>query len=136
MSNRIAAILIPLLAVAAAAQTPLTVATRALEPAADDLARLNLVAAWRLYMPVVNRSDGIATVQPFDDQVYVQLESGRLIAIQAQEDPRTFRKAGDVLWTYRPAQAPGVIRPIAVAPRRSTSSMGSGSCCWTGWTGN
>jgi len=117
MSFRFATVLLPLLAAAAAAQVPQTVATRALEPAADDLARLNLGTAWRLYMPVVNRSDGISTVQPFDDQVYVQLESGRLIAIQAQEDPKTFRKAGDVLWTFRPAQTPGVIRPIGVGPR-------------------
>jgi outer membrane protein assembly factor BamB len=117
MSYRLPALLASLLAAAAAAQTPGTVATRALEPASEDLSRLNLVTAWRLYLPVASRSDGIATVQPFDDQVYVQLESGVIVAIQAQEDPKTFRKAGDVIWTFRPARPPGMVRPLAVGPK-------------------
>ena len=52
MSYRLAALLAPLLAAAAAAQVSSVDHQRALEPAADDLARLNLVTAWRLYLPV------------------------------------------------------------------------------------
>src|SRR5438874_677890 len=116
MSFRLAPLTAGLLAAVAAAQAPPHVITRALEPAADDLARLNLVTNWRLYLPVENRSDAIATVQPIDDQVFVQLQSGLVIAVQADANPKTFRKAGDVLWTFRPAQRPGVVRRLAVGP--------------------
>src|SRR5215213_2782321 len=115
MALRPAALSALLVAAAASAQTPMSVTTRALEPAAEDLARLNLVTAWRLYAPVTNRGDGIATVQPFDDQVFIQLFSGTLVAVQAEDNPRSFRKAGDVIWTYTPARAPGLVRPIAVS---------------------
>ena len=117
MSHRSAAVFALLFAAAAAAQVPQNIASRALEPAADDLARLNLVTAWRIYLPVTSRGDGIATVQPFNDQVYVQLDSGVVVAIQSQEDPKTFRKAGDVIWTFRPVHRPGIVRPLAVGPK-------------------
>ena len=101
MMFRLAALIATVLAAAAPAQVPSRVITRALEPAADDLARLNLVTQWRLYLPIQNRADAVATVQPFDDQVFVQLQSGLLIAVQADANPKTFRMAGDVLWTGR-----------------------------------
>lgn len=116
MTVRPAALATLFLAATAAAQNPASVTTQALEPAAEDLARLNLVTAWRLFAPVANRGDGIATVQPFDDQVFIQLLSGTLVAVQAEDNPRSFRKAGDVIWTYQPPRAPGLIRPIAVGP--------------------
>lgn len=116
MTFRLAILTTILLAAVAAAQSPPRVVTRALEPAADDLARLNLLTQWRLYLPVENWGDTIATVQPIDDQVFVQLRSGRIIAVQADANPKTFRKAGDVLWTYRPAQQPGIVRPLSVGP--------------------
>ena len=116
MTFRLATLSAAVLAAAAAAQAPPGVMTRALEPAAEDLARLNLVTQWRLYLPVENRGDAIATVQPLDDQVFVQLQSGLTVAIQADTNPKTFRQAGDVLWTYRPSQRPGVVRPLAVGP--------------------
>jgi hypothetical protein len=115
-TTRLAAPIALVLAAAAAAQTPTSVVTTALEPAAEDLARLNLVAGWRLYVPITTRGDGIATVQPFDDQVFVQLFSGTVVAVQAEDNPRTFHRAGDVLWTYVPARPPGVVRPVAVGP--------------------
>jgi hypothetical protein len=117
MPTRLAAVFAILLVGSTVAQNSAYVTTRALEPAAADLARLNLVTAWRLYLPVADRADGVATVQPFENQVFVQLTSGKIIAIQAQEDPKTFRKAGDVLWTYRPVHAPGVVCPVAVGPK-------------------
>src|SRR5262249_40494216 len=40
-----------------------------------------------------------------------------IVAIQAQEDPKTFRKAGDVIWTFRPVRPPGMVRPLAVGPK-------------------
>src|SRR5207248_3105682 len=80
MTTRLAGLSAIFLAAAAIAQPNQNVLTRALEPAADDLARLNLVVAWRQYLPVENRGDAIATIQPFDSEVFVQLSSGRLIA--------------------------------------------------------
>jgi len=116
MTTRLVAICGLLSVGVAVGQTDPSVITRALEPAAEDLARLNLVVAWRLYVPVENRGDAIETVQPFDDQVFVQLQSGRVVAIQAHRDPKTFRKPGDVIWTYRPLVRPGAIQPLAVSP--------------------
>jgi primary-amine oxidase len=116
MTNRLTAAAAVLLASTAMAQPAQNVITRALEPSTDDLSRLNLVVAWRLYLPVENRADAIATVQPVDDQVFVQLDSGRLVAIQAHANPKTFKRPGDVLWTFRPPQRPGAIQPLAVGP--------------------
>jgi hypothetical protein len=116
MSFRLASLTTALLAMLAVAQAPPRVITRSLEPAADDLLRLNLVTSWRLYLPVENRSDSIVTVQPFEDQVFVQLQSGLVIAIQADANPKTFRKAGDVLWTFRPSRPPGTVQPLVVGP--------------------
>jgi len=116
MTFRLGLLSAAVLTAAAAAQAPPTVITRGLEPAAEDLARLNLVTHWRLYLPVDNRVDAIATVQPFDDQVFVQLQSGIVIAIQADDNPRTFRRAGDILWSFRPTRPPGLVRPLGVDP--------------------
>jgi outer membrane protein assembly factor BamB len=116
MTIRLAAVLSLFSAAAAIGQTDRSIITRALEPAAEDLARLNLVVAWRIYVPVENRGDAIEAVQVFDDQVFVSLQSGRVIAIQAHPHPRTFRKPGDVLWTYRPLIRPGAVQPLAVSP--------------------
>ena len=116
MTTRLTALFPLIVASAAIAQTNRSLVTRALEPAASDLARLNLAVEWRLYLPVENRSDGIATVQPFENQVFVQLQSGGVVAIQAHADPKTFHRPGDILWTYRPLQRPGAIEPLAVGP--------------------
>jgi outer membrane protein assembly factor BamB len=114
MTYRLAALAATLWVGTVVAQSPTV--HRASEPAAGDLDRLSLTVAWRLYLPVTDRSDGIASVQPVDDQVFVQLKSGRVICIQAEFNPKTFRKAGDVLWQYRPVGQIGVVRPLAVGP--------------------
>lgn len=125
MTNRLSAIVSTVLAAAALAQAPQqTIITRALEPSSEDLARLNLVVSWRIYAPVENQGDAIATVQPFEDQVFVQLHSGKLLAIQAHENPKTFKRAGDVLWTMKPAQVPGVVRPVAIGPKEVYLTLG------------
>jgi len=125
MTNRLSAFVFVVLVGAAVAQAPpQKLITRALEPSAEDLARLNLVVAWRIYAPVGSQGDSIATVQPFEDQVFVQLQSGTLLAIQAHENPKTFKRAGDVLWTMRPAQAPGVARPVAIGPKEVYLTLG------------
>jgi hypothetical protein len=116
MTFRLATLTAGLVAVAAVAQAPPGVITRALEPAADDLSRLNLVPHWRIYLPVDAWGDALATVQPIDDQVFVQLRSGRVLCVQADANPKTFKRAGDVLWTYRPEHPPGLVRPLAVGP--------------------
>jgi outer membrane protein assembly factor BamB len=117
MTTRLTALAVAVLAAPLAAQAPTTtITTRAVEPAASDLSRLNLVTSWRIFLPVVDRGDGIVTVQPADDQVFVQLRSGRIIAIQANPNPRSFRRPGDVIWSYRPALPPGVVRPLGIGP--------------------
>ena len=52
MPFRLATLTAAVLAAAAAAQVPTRIDHPRLEPAADDLARLNLVTQWRLYLPV------------------------------------------------------------------------------------
>lgn len=116
MTYRFAFLVTGLLAATAAGQYRSGIITRALEPAADDLSRLNLLPQWRLYLPVESRADAIVTVQPVDDQVFVQLQSGQVIAVQAEANPKTFKKAGEVLWMFRPARPPGIVRPLAVNP--------------------
>jgi hypothetical protein len=116
MTFRLAILTTGLVVAGAAAQIAPGVVTRALEPAADDLSRLNLIPHWRMYLPVDTRGDAVATVQPIDDQVFVQLTSGRVLCVQADANPKTFKRAGDVLWTYRPDRPPGLVRPLAVGP--------------------
>jgi hypothetical protein len=114
MSIRFAGLVaLGLAATPAVAQLPsASIVTRALEPSERDLDRLGLTAIWRIYLPVENRGDGIALVQPMGDQVFVQLKSGILLMIQAVSDPKTFRKPGDVVWTYR-TEFRGTALPVA-----------------------
>ena len=115
MSIRLQAFAAVLFSTAAVvAQGPSSLQTRALEPAVGDFDRLNMTVAWRVYLPVEGRGDGIAIVQPIDDQVFVQLKSGTLIVLQAHADARTFRKPGDVLWKHKPERFSGVVVPVAV----------------------
>jgi len=91
-----------------------SVKVRATEPQAGVLDRLNLTVAWRMYLPLKNDADTIAVVQASQDRVYAQLKSGLLIAIQAYANPKSFRKPGDVLWTFQPGRFAGSPQPVAV----------------------
>jgi len=67
--------------------------TRPAVPTQEALNRLNLKLAWRSYLPVDGRRDGVLTAQVLGDQVLIQLRSGALLAINAE--------TGKTEWHYR-----------------------------------
>jgi outer membrane protein assembly factor BamB len=73
-------------------------------PGREALDRLNLQLTWRTYLPVGSPKDGIGTVQHLGEQIFVQLRSGLVIAI----DPNT----GDQQWRAAVGEAYPVIRPL------------------------
>ena len=59
-------------------------AQKAATPDAAALDRLGLKADWSAFVPVSNRQDGLARVQPVDEnQVFVQTRGGLLVALDA-----------------------------------------------------
>jgi outer membrane protein assembly factor BamB len=101
--------ILTLLAVAAAA--PAAVAQLPARQAApidrDALDRLNLRADWNAYIPVAGQRDGLAHVQPVDDQqIYVQTKAGLLVAV----DARTGRQQ----WSHQFANSYAGSYPVAV----------------------
>jgi outer membrane protein assembly factor BamB len=66
-------------------------------PAKRALDRLNLTTAWRTYLPVGGRRDGIFSVQILDHQILVQTVAGTILAVDAD--------TGKVLWKTRVGQA-------------------------------
>ena len=80
MTYRLAALAVVFCTSSAFAQPTVS---RALEPAASDLDRLNLTVAWRAVLAITDHGDGISSVQSVDDQVIVQLKSGQVTAFQA-----------------------------------------------------
>lgn len=64
--------------------------SRALPPDKAELERLNLRTEWTLNLPIEGGRDSIVLVQTFDDQIFVQTRTGRLITIDA--------RTGRVLW--------------------------------------
>ena len=59
-------------------------AARAATPDAAALDRLGLKADWSTFVPVQNKQDGIARVQPADaGQIFVQTKGGLLVALDA-----------------------------------------------------
>src|SRR5262249_31652795 len=64
----------------AAAQPPtLRVYSQPLPPPREVLDRLNLIMAWRVYVPVGERRDGIATVQLDGHDMFVQTRAGLVV---------------------------------------------------------
>ncbi len=58
-----------------------TVYTRPSIPSLRDLDRLNLNILWKTFVPIENRSDGIASVQIIDHRIYVQTRANLLIVL-------------------------------------------------------
>jgi outer membrane protein assembly factor BamB len=55
-----------------------------LPPPREVLDRLNLQLGWRIYVPMADRQDGLATVQLHNDDLYVQTRSGMVLLIDAE----------------------------------------------------
>lgn len=79
------------------AQTSNRMHSRPAVPTTDALDRLNLKLGWKAFMPVDGTKDGILTAQVLGDQMYVQLRSGGVIALNAE--------TGQKLWHARFAPA-------------------------------
>jgi outer membrane protein assembly factor BamB len=60
-------------------------------PAEETLARQNLKLAWRAYLPVDGRRDGLFSVHPLGDQILVQLRSGAVVALDAEKGTTQWR---------------------------------------------
>jgi outer membrane protein assembly factor BamB len=71
-------------------QEPTRLYTEPAPPSREALDRLNLKEAWHVYLPTGRRRDGIFSVQlpghrrPTGQQVFVQLRSGAVIALDSQ----------------------------------------------------
>ena len=65
--------------------------SRAVPPDRAVLDRLNLRTEWSVYLPIESKRDSIATVQTFDDQVFIQSRRGLVMAVNA--------RTGKVMWT-------------------------------------
>src|ERR1700735_1340800 len=73
------------------AQQNKLVRSQAFPPSIKDLDRLNMTMAWRTYMPMMSQTDGIATLQFFDKQVFVQTRSNILIVLKASTGEEEWR---------------------------------------------
>lgn len=60
-------------------------------PSARELDRLNLSLAWKTFVPVDGRGDGIATIQLVDDQIFVQTRSNAVVALSANTGEEIWR---------------------------------------------
>lgn len=65
--------------------------TQPIIPTQETLERQNLKLAWRAYLPVDGRRDGLFSVHPLGDQILVQLRSGAVIAIDAEKGTTQWR---------------------------------------------
>jgi outer membrane protein assembly factor BamB len=83
--------------------------TRVTTPSSDELAKLNLKLNWRLDLPLDGHKDGIATVQEDGSQVFVQLRSGMVVAVDA--------KTGFVQWRARPGRPYEMQNPLGANER-------------------
>jgi hypothetical protein len=64
---------------------------QSLVPSSRDLERLNLDLAWKAFVPVDNRSDGIAVAQLIEDRAYVQTRTNVLIVLDAATGTEIWR---------------------------------------------
>ncbi len=88
------------------AQGPAQIYTRPAVPPREALERLNLRMAWRIYVPVVGRRDGIRHVVILHDQVLVLTRYGVVLSL----DPLT----GEVDWRTFVGEPFGVTLPLEV----------------------
>jgi len=83
--------------------------TRPTDPSPDALARLNLKKAWSVHLPIHSQEDGVVLVQPRDTQVFVQLRSSTILALDSE--------TGRLLWRFAPARPYQAIQPLAVSSK-------------------
>src|SRR5262245_57114238 len=65
--------------------------TNPLPPPREILDRLNLELAWRTYVPVEGRQDGLFTVQLVDGELYVQTHGGLVQKLDAETGREKWR---------------------------------------------
>jgi len=68
-----------------------SVYTQPIPPSSRDLDRLNLSLAWRAYVPLDNRGDGINVAQLIDHHLYVQTRTNRLVVLHAVTGEEVWR---------------------------------------------
>jgi outer membrane protein assembly factor BamB len=101
----------PILAVVLAAtvvraQEPAHLFSHPQVPTEEALSRLNLALAWRIYVPLDGRQDGIFSVQVLKDLILVQTHSGGIIALDPADGSTRWRTR--VGLRYRQLQPLGV----------------------------
>jgi outer membrane protein assembly factor BamB len=82
-----------LMEVTLSAQPPSRVYSRPTVPTTDALNRLNLKLGWKAALPMDGQKDGILSTQVVGENVYVQLKSGAVIALNGE--------TGQKLWHAR-----------------------------------
>src|SRR5262245_28451497 len=70
------------------AQIPSRVTSRPTVPTTEQLNRVTLKFAWKAFMPMDGKKDGIFSVTVLGEQMYVQLRSGAVIALNAETGQR------------------------------------------------
>lgn len=73
-------------------------------PTTEQLAQLNLKLAWKLNLPIDTRRDGIVSIQPIGEQVYVQTRAGLIYSVDAA--------TGNILWSAQPLVGYSLVVPV------------------------
>src|SRR4051812_16749752 len=95
----LAATAVLVLAASAVAQDPTTqIYTRPTMPSREALDRLNLQLAWRTYLPMAGKRDGLFSVQVLHDLILVQTRSGTLTALDPADGSTLWRANFDVAY--------------------------------------
>lgn len=94
---------------AALGQSVSSEANRAVAPAPEELHGPALKLAWKAEVPLIDRSDAVALVQLVEDQVFVQLRSGWILAFDAA--------TGTPLWKQKLHNDFVTVFPVAVNPK-------------------
>jgi PQQ-like domain len=74
------------------AQRDLNVYAQPSIPSLRDLDRLNLELSWKTYIPIENRSDGIASVQIVENRIYVQTRANLLVVLNESTGEEIWRR--------------------------------------------
>jgi outer membrane protein assembly factor BamB len=78
-------------------------------PTTEQLAQLNLKLAWKLNLPIDTRRDGIVSVQPIGEQVFVQTRAGLIYALDAD--------TGTIRWSAQPLVGYSLVVPVTADSR-------------------
>jgi len=83
--------LLGLVTLASAQEDHTRLFTRPTVPTQASLDRYNLKLGWEVLLPVDGRRDGLFSVQPLGSQVFVQLRSGTIVALDADTGATQWR---------------------------------------------